>query len=109
MQAYKLRGTIDRAGQLIVNEPLNLSPGEVEVIILQAAERNEASMVTESQKSAGTYKGSVPAQTQPEIPQQNMKSRTKAFRELLENAPLVPPDFDSEQAKWEYLQEKHNL
>jgi hypothetical protein len=37
MQAYKLKGKIDRSGKLIITEPTNLNPGEVEVIILQTA------------------------------------------------------------------------
>lgn len=37
MQAYKLTGKIDRSGKLIIIEPTNLNPGDVEVIILQSA------------------------------------------------------------------------
>jgi hypothetical protein len=37
MQAYKLTGKIDRSGKLIITEPTNLNPGDVEVIILQSA------------------------------------------------------------------------
>jgi hypothetical protein len=37
MQAYKLTGKIDRSGKLIIAEPANLKPGDVEVIILQSA------------------------------------------------------------------------
>jgi hypothetical protein len=37
MQVYKLKGKIDRSGKLIITEPTNLNPGEVEVIILQSA------------------------------------------------------------------------
>ena len=37
MQAYKLKGKIDRDGNLIITEPTNLNPGDVEVIILQLA------------------------------------------------------------------------
>jgi hypothetical protein len=37
MQAYKLKGKIDRSGKLIITEPTNLDPGDVEVIILQSA------------------------------------------------------------------------
>ena len=36
MQAYKLKGKIDSEGNLIVPQPTNLSPGEVEVIVLQS-------------------------------------------------------------------------
>jgi hypothetical protein len=37
MQAYKLTGKIDRSGKLIITEPTNLNPGDVEVIILHSA------------------------------------------------------------------------
>jgi hypothetical protein len=37
MQAHKLKGKIDRSGKLIITEPTNLDPGDVEVIILQSA------------------------------------------------------------------------
>jgi hypothetical protein len=37
MQAYKVTGKIDRFGKLIITEPTNLNPGDVEVIILQSA------------------------------------------------------------------------
>lgn len=35
MQAHKLKGKIDNEGNLIITQPTNLTPGEVEVIILQ--------------------------------------------------------------------------
>lgn len=35
MQATKLKGIINQKGQLIIEEIINLSPGEVEVVILQ--------------------------------------------------------------------------
>ena len=35
MQAYKLKGKVDREGKLIITEPTNLTPGDVEVIVLQ--------------------------------------------------------------------------
>jgi hypothetical protein len=37
MQAYKLRGKIDATGNLVVVEPLNMPPGDVEIIVLQLA------------------------------------------------------------------------
>jgi hypothetical protein len=36
MQAYKLTGKVDHSGQLIITKPINLNPGDVEVIILQS-------------------------------------------------------------------------
>lgn len=35
MQAYKLKGKIDMAGNLVITEPVKLPPGDVEVIVLQ--------------------------------------------------------------------------
>jgi hypothetical protein len=35
--------------------------------------------------------------------------RTKAFRDLLKNAPPIPTDFDPEEARWEHLKEKYEL
>ena len=94
MQAYKLKGTLDPAGNLVMTEPVKMPPGDVEVIILQPVETVANSTVTDSE-------------SQPEIPRR--KSKVKAFEGLFENAPPVPPDFDPDQAKWEYLKEKHNL
>ena len=87
MQAYKLNATINESGELIIQEPLNIAPGNVEVIILQ------------------------PTPTTTDTPKQPKKREYKvqALKDLLENAPPTPPDFDPDQAKWEYLKEKHNL
>jgi hypothetical protein len=35
MQAYKINGKIDVAGNLIINQPIQAPAGDVEVIILQ--------------------------------------------------------------------------
>jgi hypothetical protein len=87
MQAYKLNATIDESGHLILDEPLKIAPGKVELIILQ------------------------PTVTTNDTPKPTKKREYKveALKDLLENAPVTPPDFDPEQAKWEYLKEKHNL
>ena len=87
MQAYKLKGTIDPAGNLVITEPVKMPPGDVEIIILQ------------------------PTATTTDTPKQPKKREYKvqALKDLLENAPPTPPDFDPDQAKWEYLKEKHNL
>jgi len=94
MQAYKLKGTIDAEGNLVITEPVKMPPGDVEVIILQPVEMVANSTVTDSE-------------SQPEVPKR--KSKVKSLRELLENAPPVPPDFDPDEARWEALKEKHNL
>lgn len=94
MQAYKVRGKIDGAGHLIITEPIALAPGEVEVILLQAPMSLES--VTDLVQSQ-------------DVSDQKQGSLIKAFQGLFENALPIPPDFDPDQAKWEYLKEKHNL
>ncbi len=94
MQAYKLKGKVDATGNLVIVEPVKMPPGDVEVIVLQTVENVAGSTAPESE-------------LQPETPKR--KSRVKAFQGLFENAPPVPPEFDPDQAKWEYLKEKHNL
>ncbi len=94
MQAYKLKGKIDPAGNLVITEPVKMLPGDVEVIVLQVIETVENATVAETE-------------SQPETPKR--KSRVKAFEGLFENAPPVPSDFDPDQARWEALKEKHNL
>jgi hypothetical protein len=96
MQAYKLKGKIDLAGNLVITEPVKLPPGDVEVIVLQPILTVEnASFLKTDLHSEGFKK--------------NLKSKVKSLRELLENAPPVPPDFDPEEARWEALKEKYNL
>ena len=95
MQAYKLKGTIDRSGHLIITEPVNLAPGEVEVIILQ--------LVPETENS--TSKTEVLT----EMPTRKRPSKIKALQDWFENTEPAPPDFDPDQARWEALKEKHNL
>lgn len=94
MQAYKLNGKVDDAGNLTITEPVKMPPGDVEVIVLQTVETVDNTTMLETEP-------------QPKTPKR--KSRVKAFQGLFENAPPVPPDFDPDQAKWEYLKEKHNL
>ncbi len=47
MQAYKLKGKIDNTGKLILTESTNLTPGDVEVIILQSSESSQDSLADE--------------------------------------------------------------
>ena len=42
MQAYKVKGRIDESGHLIINEPIKLPPGDVEIIVLQEVSITEA-------------------------------------------------------------------
>ena len=90
MQAYKMKGTIDRDGQLIIRSPMKMPPGEVEVIVLQPLT-------------------AVARAVQAETPKQQHASQIKSLRDLLASAPPLPPDFDPDRAKWEYLKSKHNL
>ncbi|GAA6622155.1 hypothetical protein [Scytonema sp. NUACC26] len=64
-----------------------MAPGQVEVIILQSS---STLAKTSEQPKKREYK-------------------VQALKDLLENAPPTPLEFDVEQAKWEYLKEKHNL
>jgi hypothetical protein len=41
--------------------------------------------------------------------QKPIQYRTQAFKELLQQIQPVSSNFDPDQAKWEYLQEKYNL
>ena len=94
MQAYKLKGTIDRSGQLIITEPIEMPPGEVEVIVLSVSTVDSATVTAESQA---------------ETPKRKRPSKIKAFQDWFENTEPAPPDFDPDQARWEALKEKHNL
>ncbi|MFM6279780.1 MAG: hypothetical protein ACKN9K_15690 [Dolichospermum sp.] len=38
MQAYKLKGKIDQSGNLVISEPLNLPPGNVEIVVWAATD-----------------------------------------------------------------------
>ncbi len=94
MQAYKLKGKIDPSGNLVITETVNLPPGDVEVIVWQTTE-----MFDNTTTSASELRSETPKR----------KSRVKAFEGLFENAPPIPPNFDPDLAKWEYLKEKHKL
>lgn len=41
MQAYKLQDKVDRDGQLIITEPTNLIPDDVEIIVLQSETKKD--------------------------------------------------------------------
>jgi hypothetical protein len=89
MQAYKLTGKIDRSGKLIITEPTNLNPGDVEVIILQSA-------TTENQS---TNHGQI----------QKRPSKVKTFQDWFAKTEPISSDLTPDDAKWDYLKEKHNL
>jgi hypothetical protein len=94
MQAVKVKGTIDASGHLVISEPIHLTPGEVEVILLKSSDLVEL------------YRTDEP---QVDLTGNRHITLVKAFQELFENAPPIPPDFNPEQAKWEYLKEKYDL
>jgi hypothetical protein len=87
IQAYKLQGKIDQTGHLVLTELPSLPAGNVEVIILHSDAQN------------------LPAE--PVIV--HSKTTVKAFQDLFKQTEPAPPDFDPDQARWEALQEKHNL
>lgn len=94
MQAYKLKGKIDSAGNLVITEPVNLPPGDVEVIVLQAIEKLDNITVPASEQQTETPK---------------RRTKINALQNWFEKTQPAPPDFDPDQAKWEYLKDKHNL
>lgn len=96
MQAYKLRGKIDATGNLVVVEPVNMPPGDVEIIVLQLAD---------------TVVSSPDPLIQPQEaqPKRKVTTKIKALQAWFENTQPVSPDFDADQAKWEALKEKYNL
>ncbi len=93
MQAYKLKGKVDEAGNLTITEPV-MPPGDVEVIVLQTVETVDSATIPETEPQAKTPKRST---------------KIKASQQWFDKTQPAPPDFDPDQAKWEYLKEKHNL
>lgn len=96
MQAYKLRGKIDATGNLVVVEPVNMPPGEVEIIVLQLADT-----VVSSPNPL--------IQSEEAKPKRKVTTKIKALQAWFENTEPVSPDFDAEAARWEALKEKYNL
>ncbi len=93
MQAEKLKGKIDTSGNLIISQPVNIPPGDVEVIILQAVE------IADSTEPI--------IELQPEIARRPTK--IKALQGWFEKTQPTPDDFDPEEARWEALKEKYSL
>lgn len=96
MQAYKLKGKVDDAGNLVLTEPVKMPPGDVELIVWQ---------------EIGTNNDAIEAKTQPQTAKakRQVECSIPILKEWLENTDPVPADFDPEQAKWEYLKEKYKL
>lgn len=95
MQAYKHKAIVNESGELVFQEPINITPGEVEVIILQSAQSVDSSTINQT-----------PQQSKPK---RIVECSIPVLKEWFEKTEPAPPDFDPEQAKWEYLKEKHNL
>jgi len=94
MQAYKLKGSIDQSGHLIIKELIELPAGDVEVIVLQSSfTDNKVASSEELQTTAS----------------QKRTTSVRAFQGLFENTEPTPPDFDPDQARWEALKEKYDL
>jgi len=93
MKAYKLKGQINLAGNLVITEPVKMPPGDVEVIVLQQVEAADTAIVGETKP--------------PDISERQTK--IKAFQGWFEKTQPAPPDFDPDEARWEGLKEKHNL
>jgi hypothetical protein len=96
MQAYKLNGTIDDAGHLVINDPITMPPGKVEVIVWLSESANENISLSENEASAP-------------IPKRTVECDIPSLKAWLEKTEPAPADFDVDQAKWERLKEKHNL
>jgi hypothetical protein len=47
MQAYKLKGKIDQSGNLLITEPLNLTPRNVEIVVWAATDTLDHTPTTE--------------------------------------------------------------
>jgi hypothetical protein len=96
MQAYKVKGSIDPSGHLIITDPIEIPAGDVEIIILQSSPVAENATTSETEVVT-------------EIPDSKRPSKIKALKNWFENTEPAPPDFDPDQARWEALKEKHNL
>lgn len=103
MQAYKVKGKIDPTGHLIIAEAIDLAPGDVEVIVLQSLQ----TMTERKNVDQPNIEVTTPDPTSTSIRQ--VQCEIPRLKQWLEQSPPVAPDFDPEQAKWDYLKEKHKL
>lgn len=95
MQAYKLKAKIDRAGHLIITEPIDLPAGDVEVIIWQEVE-NHADSVHQKDEPPENKTKTIPE-----------RYKTNIFTDWLAKAKPVSSDFDPKQVRLEALEEKY--
>ena len=91
MQAYKLKAKVDHTGKLIITEPINLIPGDVEIIVLQSKTKIENNQPYQEKQF------------------KNRPSKVKAFQNWFAKTEPTASDLDANDAKWEYLKEKHYL
>jgi hypothetical protein len=96
MQAYKINGSIDSSGRLIITEPIEIPAGDVEIIILQSTLVAEKDITSETDGRT-------------ETPESKRPSKIKALKNWFEKTEPAPVDFDPDQARWEALKEKHSL
>ena len=91
MQAYKLKGKVDRDGKLIITEPINLTPGDVEIIVLRSEKKIENDQKYQDKQV------------------ENRPSKVKAFQDWFAKVEPTELDINVDDAKWEYIKEKYNL
>lgn len=94
MQAYKLKGKIDATGNLVITEPVQIPPGDVEVIILVSSQ-----MITDISENTKEL----------QLEEPKRRTKIKALQSWFEKTHPTSADFDPDQARWEALKEKHNL
>ncbi|GET38096.1 hypothetical protein MiSe_28500 [Microseira wollei NIES-4236] len=68
----------------------------MEIIVLQVVETVDNDTAAKSDAEDAT-------------PKRQPRTRIKAFQDLFEKTQPAPPNFDPDEAKWEYLKQKHNL
>ncbi|MDB9465488.1 hypothetical protein [Dolichospermum circinale] len=56
MQAYKLKGKIDQSGNLLITEPVNLPPRNVEIIVWPATDTHDHTTSPSSKPAPETPK-----------------------------------------------------
>ena len=84
MPVYKLKGKIDKSGNLIIKEPIQLPPGEVEVQL----------KLLESVDIPASKTDMNPAKTHRQV-----ECSVPILKEWLELTEPAPSDFDDDQAK----------
>ena len=83
MQAYKLKGKVDRNGKLIITESVNLTPGDVEVIVLQS------DTVTKDIQHDSSKEQLVERPT-----------KVKTFQDWFAKTQPAMSEFNADEAKW---------